>query len=210
MRILVSGFDSFGGERVNPSQELALAVQGDAVFLSGFSAEVQGVILPTSFKDSFPELLKAIEDFEPQVVLAFGQATGRATIDLERVAINVMDGEIADNDGLVARDLPIMPGGEAAYFSTLPMRAIQTALQSVGIESRISNSAGTFVCNSVFYQLQQSLVGTDVRSGFVHVPMLPSQAVGKNEKLPSMPLEKMKQALRVILDTVTKSGPDTK
>jgi pyroglutamyl-peptidase len=159
---------------------------------------VQAVCLPVTFDKAFEILAKEIESYHPDVVLAFGQAGGRAAIEIERVAINCLDADIPDNRGVKPRDQMITEGGAPAYFTTLPMRAMLEKLAQAGLPSRISNSAGTYVCNYVFYKLQEFAKDSQKQTGFIHVPYLPEQAA-KNPGTPSMEFSELERACGVIL-----------
>jgi pyroglutamyl-peptidase len=140
----------------------------------------------------------------PDIVLALGQAEGRCDLSVERVAINVMDARIADNAGAQPIDVPVIAGGPAAYFSTLPIKSLVAGLKAAGFPASVSQTAGTFVCNQVFYALQHTLAGLGVHSGFVHLPLLPEQAAHwPGPSLPSWPvglqLAGVKQALALLL-----------
>ena len=172
MRILLTGFEPFGGDSVNPSWLVAQQLEG----MSFAGAQVQAVQLPCVFGISAQVLLQALAQHQPDVVLALGLAQGREGISIERVAINVDDARMADNAGHQPIDTPVVPGGPAAYFSTLPIKRLAQGLQQAGHPAHISQTAGTFVCNHVFYALQHHLLGQHVMSGFVHLPALPEQA----------------------------------
>jgi pyroglutamyl-peptidase len=214
-RILVSGFEAFGGAAVNPTalliedlrdqrsgagaagDETAAAAQAAA---SAAAVEVETVLLPVVFEEAFVKLEAAIDRFKPDVVLALGQAGGRDAIEVERIAVNLMDAEIADNSGRKPCDERIEADGANAYFSTLPLREIVEALTANKISARISNSAGLYVCNDLFYRLQRAAPAKGLRmSGFVHVPYLPEQTTDK----PSMPFNEMKRALAIVLERVS-------
>ncbi len=183
--IIVSGFEPFGGASVNPSAEVARALHGRTIG----GVRVVGVVLPCVFGSSIETLKAAIAQHAPQLVLALGQATGRAGFTPERVAINLDDARIADNAGAQPIDRPVVPRGAAARFTTLPVKAMVAALQAAGYPAEVSFSAGSFVCNHVFYGLQHALRGQrGVRSGFMHLCCLPEQAAPGT---PSLPLESM-------------------
>jgi pyroglutamyl-peptidase len=198
-RCLVTGFEPFDGDAVNPSWSIAQALQG-LVVLDGRAVEVHAVQLPCVFAQAGPALRAALRRHRPQLVLALGQA-GRPQISLERVAINVNDARIADNAGARPIDAPVRAGAPAAYFSSLPIKAMWAALQQHGLPVEVSQTAGTFVCNHLFFELMHQLrrrPGT--RGGFVHVPMLPEQAAARG--LPGgMPLAQQIEALRLALHT---------
>ncbi len=193
--ILVTGFEPFGGERVNPSAEVAHALHGRTIDGAG----VIGLVLPCVFGASIDTLRHAIDMHRPQLVLALGQAAGRDGFTLERVAINLDDARIADNAGAQPIDAPVVARGPAAHFTTLPIKAMAAALQNAGHTASVSYSAGTFVCNHVFYGLQHALKRRrSVRSGFMHLPCLPQQALRGQS---SMPLATMVQGVALALAT---------
>jgi pyroglutamyl-peptidase len=196
MRILITGFEPFGGQHINPSWEVARALaQGHVP-----QAQVQAIQLPCVFAQAASALTRALDDFLPDIVLALGQAEGRCDISVERVAINIMDARIADNAGAQPIDQPVVPPGPAAYFSTLPIKHLVARMRAAGFPASVSQTAGTFVCNQVFYALQHALVGRPVRSGFVHVPLLPEQAAHwPGPAMPSMPLDTQVAAMRCAL-----------
>lgn len=181
--ILLTGFEPFGEEAINPAWEAIKALDGLEI-ARGYRVVTE--ILPCTFDKARHVLMKAIRAVEPNIVIAVGQAGGRSDISLERIAININDARIADNSGLQPVDTPVDLDGPAAYFSTLPIKAMMLALQEQGIPASVSNTAGTFVCNHVFYGLMHSLRDhPHVRAGFIHIPYLPSQAV-RHPGAPSM------------------------
>ncbi len=187
--VLVTGFEAFGGETINPSAEIARALDGKIIE----GRAVVGAVLPCVFGTSAEELLRWLRVVRPELVVCVGQAGGRSAITPERVAINVDDALIPDNAGVKPLDVPIMRGGPAAYWSTLPIKAIVAGLTARGIPSTVSPTAGTFVCNHVFYRLMRALVRRKgVRGGFVHVPFLSHQA---KRGQPSLPLDTMIAAI---------------
>ncbi len=204
--ILLTGFEPFGGESVNPSWLIASALDGETVA----GSTVRAVRLPTEFRASLRVLRAALRRHEPRLAVSLGQAGGRAELSIERIAINVDDARIPDNADARPIDVPVVRGGPAAYFSTLPVKAIVAGLAARGVPAAVSQTAGTFVCNHVFYGLQHALAGTRVRSGFVHVPYLPEQAAVW-PGAPSLPLSTMvdgvREALRI---AATHVGPDLK
>jgi pyroglutamyl-peptidase len=184
MRILVTGFEPFDGQSLNPSWEVARALHG--VVMAG--AEVTAVQLPCVFAQALPALQQGLALHRPDIVLALGQAEGRCDFSVERVAINVQDARIPDNAGAQPIDVPVVAGGPAAYFSSLPIKALVAGLRAAGFPASVSQTAGTFVCNQVFYGLQHALSGRGVHSGFMHLPLLPEQAAHwKGPVLPSLP-----------------------
>jgi pyroglutamyl-peptidase len=195
--VLVTGFAPFGGETVNPSQLIAQALHDRQIA----GHRVVGATLPTEFAASLPALKKLIARHEPVLALALGQAGGREGISLERVAINLIDARIPDNAGAQPIDVPVIKNAPNAHFSTLPLKAMLTRLHAAGIPAALSHTAGTFVCNQVFFGLAQSLSRRRkrVRAGFVHVPYLPEQAA-RHSGAPAMALEEMIEAVRLCLE----------
>lgn len=189
--VLLTGFDAFGGETLNPSWMAVQSLHGRRIA----GHRLVAARLPTVFDASLAELADLLRLYKPALVICVGQAGGRAAISLERVAINVNDARIADNAGAQPIDTPVIAGGPAAYFSTLPIKAMLQALQREGMAAEVSQTAGTFVCNHVFYGLMHHLATRRgfrrVRGGFVHVPCLPEQGE------PCMPLEVQVRALEV-------------
>lgn len=202
--ILLTGFEPFDGEAVNPSWLIARALHGETVA----GADVIALRLPTEFRRSLRVLRKALRAHAPTLVVALGQAAGRAELSIERVAINVDDARIPDNAGARPIDVPVVRGGPAAYFSTLPVKAIVASLRARGVPAEVSQTAGTFVCNHVFYGLQHALRGRRVRSGFLHVPYLPEQAQARHGAA-CMPLGTLVDGVRTALHVAaTHAGPD--
>ena len=209
MRILVTGFEPFGGQSRNPSWEVARALHG--LQLQG--AQVVAVQLPCVFAQALPALQQALMQHTPDIVLALGQAEGRCDLSVERIAINVMDARIPDNAGAQPIDVPVIAGGPASYFSTLPIKSLVAGLRASGFPASVSQTAGTFVCNQVFYALQHTLAGQGVHSGFVHLPLLPEQAAHwPGPSLPSWPvglqLAAVKQALDLLVAHRLQGGAD--
>lgn len=168
MKILVTAFDAFGGESINPT-ERALQQLPDRIG----DAELIKLVIPTKFGESLRRAIEAAEVSAVDVIVCLGQAGGRAHITPERVAINVMDADIPDNAGYQPVDVPVVEGGPAAYFSTLPVKEMVAAMED--IPARLSNTAGTFVCNQLLYGLLHHFAGAKVRAGFVHVPFITEQ-----------------------------------
>ena len=197
--ILLTGFEPFGGSHINPSIEACKPYDGKTIN----GVEIKVVEIPLRYDEVKPALIKAIEDSNPSAVICTGQS-GASTINLERVAINVADARIAYNCGTQPKDRPIQKEGPVAYFSTLPLRKLLAALIEAKIPSVISNSAGTFGCNHIFYELMHYLSEKelDIPGGFIHVPSLPEQVMEK--KTPSMSLDLIIDALGVVLDTLSK------
>ncbi|MGF1686529.1 pyroglutamyl-peptidase I [Photobacterium japonica] len=191
-KILITGFEPFGGERINPALEAVRAL-ADVPLVGG---EMVVCTVPVVRYAAIDTVIAAIKQHQPDVVITVGQAAGRAAITPERVAINVDDYRIADNGGHQPIDEAIVDAGPAAYFSTLPIKAITQTLQDHGIPAQISNTAGTFVCNHLFYGIQHYLRDTAIRHGFVHIPLLPAQAVQGTQ--PSMSLVTLVQGLTLM------------
>ena len=194
MKIIVTGFDPFGGEKINPSIECVKALP-----------EIEGVELvrlelPTVFKESAKRLNEVINDVKPDAVLSVGQAGGRPGITMERIAINVDDARIPDNISQQPIDEAIQLDGEAAYFTTLPIKRIVKAIREAGISAEVSNSAGTFVCNHIMYQALFAATKADkpFKAGFMHIPFIPEQTADK----PSLPLEESTKALQIAIETI--------
>jgi pyroglutamyl-peptidase len=197
--ILLTGFEPFGGSHINPSIEACKPY--DKKIINGVKFRV--VEIPLKFDEIKPILIKAIEEIQPSAIICTGQS-GASTINLERVAINVADARIPYNCGTKPIDEPIESVGPVAYFSTLPLREMLSALTEANIPAGISNSAGTFGCNHIFYVLMHYLSTNfiEIPAGFVHVPCLPEQVLEK--KLPSMSLNLIIEALGIVLETLTK------
>ncbi|WP_394779387.1 pyroglutamyl-peptidase I [Undibacterium sp.] len=207
MNILVAGFEPFGGETVNPALEAARRLHG----LQLGTHKVAAMQLPCEFGASIRALEQQMAQLQPGIVLCVGQAGGRSSIDVERVAINVDDARIPDNAGLQPIDEPVIAGGPAAYFSGLPIKAITAALVAAGIPSSVSQTAGTYVCNHIFYGLSH-LVATQfpsVRGGFVHIPYLPEQAA-RQPGAASMSLDTIVAGLTLVLQTTIAVTHDIK
>lgn len=202
-KILVTGFDPFGGERINPALECVRHVP-DTISC----AEVMKLEVPTSFSRSAAVLEEAMRRERPDHVLCVGQAGGRAAISVERVAINLVDARIPDNDGAQPHDEAIREDGAPAYFATLPTKAMVRAMNEHGIPATLSYTAGTFVCNWLMYQalyLAEQL-GQGTRAGFVHVPYAPEQGVGKAEGTPTMAVSDMTRALELGIGAIVEAG----
>ena len=198
-KILVSGFEAFAGNLVNPTEKLVRALIASPEKFLARPDEVHGVILPVTFASSFERLEEKMREFQPDIVISLGVASGRsASIEIERVAINVVDADIPDNSGSQPRDEVIDVSGPPALFTSLPARALVENLTAASVPAKISNSAGTYVCNFLFYKLMLFNLRTLHRGGFIHVPFLPEQA---KTGAPSMDFETLSRALGVILRT---------
>lgn len=202
--VLLTGFDAFGGEPINPSWLAVRALHGQQIA----GHRVVAAKLPTVFDQSLLALRKLLLQHKPALTVCVGQAGGRSAISLERVAINVNDARIADNAGAQPIDTLVQEDGPAAYFTRLPIKAMLVALQQEGVDAEVSQTAGTFVCNHVFYGLMHFLAtqrGFNYkRGGFIHVPFLPEQGA------PSMTLEDIERGLAVAVRTALVNVVDTR
>lgn len=212
--ILVTGFEPFGGASINPSEVLARFVDGHEVGpghevgAARRTHRVVGRVLPCVFGQARKQLVRLVRTLEPTIVVCLGQAGGRIGITVERVAINVDDARIADNAGAQPVDRSIHRGGPVGYWSTLPIKAIVESLRADDIPAAVSQSAGTFVCNHVFYALMHELARDarrGARGGFVHVPDLPECAPPDG---PSLPLATQQRALTRILEACVATKRD--
>jgi len=191
-KVLLTGFEPFGTATSNPSGEIVKQISGDNIVTA---------ILPVAYAQSGERLLQLIAEHNPDVVICLGQAEGRTQITPEKVAINLDDARLADNDGVLRNDVKIIESGPDAYFSTLPINEIVEAIKAKGVPATVSLSAGAFLCNHVFYVAQNKFAGTKVRSGFVHLPLMDSQAA-EFPGLPTMPLNQMVIAVRAMLEVL--------
>jgi pyroglutamyl-peptidase len=192
MRILLTGFEPFGNATSNPSGEIVKQIRMDNVFTA---------ILPVAYTKSAEHLLLLTAEHNPDVVICLGQAEGRTQITPEKVAINLDDARLADNEGVLRSDVKILEDGPDAYFSTLPVKEMVEAIKNAGVPAAVSLSAGAFLCNHVFYVAQNKFAGTHVRSGFVHVPLMDSQAP-EFPGLPTLSLDQMVIAVRAMLEVL--------
>lgn len=198
MKVLITGFNPFGGEKINPAWEAVKALPDN---IDGI--EVVKLQIPTVFKKSAKKLFENIDSVKPDVVICVGQAGGRYEFSVERVAINVDDGRIPDNDGYQPVDSPVFEDGENAYFSTLPIKAIVEEVKKVGIPSAVSNTAGTYVCNHIMYSLLYYLNknNLNIKGGFIHVPFIPEQVIEK-KNTPYMELTRITKALEISIKAI--------
>jgi pyroglutamyl-peptidase len=199
--VLVTGFEPFGGERINPSGQAVQALHDSRIA----GHRVIGAELPTVFGDSLQALRVLLRQHRPTLVLCTGQAAGRGALSLERVAINVDDARIPDNAGARPVDCAVVEDGPAGYFSSLPIKAMRQALLDAGINAEVSQTAGTFVCNHVFYGLMHELARPEwrgVRGGFVHMPWLPQQGQ------PSMRLDEIVEGLKLAIEVALRTERD--
>jgi len=205
-KLLITGFDPFGGEQVNPAFEAVRLLPDEIAGLELCKLEI-----PTEFIKSGVILKDALRAVHPNAVLCVGQAGGRTAVTPERVAINLMDARIPDNAGYQPVDVPIRADGPAAYFATLPVKAMVQRMQDAGIPAAVSYTAGTYVCNSLMYTLlfliDRKFPG--VRGGFIHVPYAMEQAVNKPLGTPSMDLRQISRGLEKAVEAVVICGRDT-
>lgn len=197
--LLLTGFEPFDHDVVNPSWEAVR--QMDGLQLTD-DVRIVARRLPCAFATAPDTLIAFIEELNPAMVIATGLGPGRSDISIERVAINVNDARIPDNLGAQPIDTAVVEGGPAAYFSTLPIKSMVRAVREAGIAASVSQTAGTFVCNQVFYRLQHALAGSEVRSGFIHVPWLPESGQ------PSMALPMLVDGLRLAVSAAWQTQAD--
>ncbi len=203
MKILVTGFDPFGEDRINPALEAVKRLPDNIA-----GAKIIKLEIPTKFNISAEVVKEAIESYKPDYVLNVGQAGGRFAITPERVAINLDDGRITDNAGYQPLDQTIQLDGATAYFTQLPIKAMTKAIREVGLPAAVSNSAGTFVCNHIFYQVQyqRAKFFPDIKAGFIHIPYLPEQVISKPQ-MPSLSLaDDIKGLIAAISAIVERDG----
>jgi pyroglutamyl-peptidase len=200
LRVLVTGFAPFADAAVNPSEQAVRALLADPPP----GLDLAGAVLPVTYAGALPALRAALARYRPDAVLATGLAGGRPHVSVERVAINIDDARIADNDGARRIDAPVVPGGPAAYFATVPIKAIAAAIRAAGIPAEVSQSAGTFLCNHVFYQGCHiaATVRPGMRVGFLHLPWLPEQGT------PGMALADMLTGIRAALAALRDTAAD--
>jgi len=202
MKLLLTGFEPFGASQVNPSEQVVRALAREK--LDGI--ELHTAILPVERVRGPQTLLDAVARVKPDAVVCLGQASRRMAIAIERVAINLMDYRIPDNAGEQIVDEPILRDAPAAYFCTLPVRAMYAAVRAAGIPAELSLSAGTFLCNQVTFVLLHHLAHAErkshTRAGFIHLPALPAQVVARDELIPSMGVETMVAGVKAAIQAV--------
>jgi pyroglutamyl-peptidase len=203
--VLLTGFEPFNKETINPAWEAVRALEGWSG--QGFAVEV--LQLPCVFGEANRVMSETFDRLRPDVVIAVGQAGGRMDMSVERVAINVDDAPIVDNAQRQLVDEPIVADGPAAYFSTLPIKAIVAALRADGLPASVSQTAGTFVCNHVFYGLMHRSAGLPVRAGFIHIPYLPQQAAA-HPGTASMALPDMVRGLKIAVEVAVNVTEDVR
>jgi pyroglutamyl-peptidase len=193
-KVLISGFKPFGGATLNPSELLVNVLEQDQIP----GVELFTVVLPVEFDRSAEILLEKVKQIQPDLVIAFGQAEGRTAINPEKIAINLDDARIPDNSGDERKDVVIDKNGSDSYVTTLPIEMMVDAMKRAGYPAEISLSAGTFVCNHIFYKLQKTLSGSNIRSGFVHLPLVTEQSSEFPGKF-TMELEDMVSATKAAI-----------
>lgn len=204
MKVLVTGFDPFGGESINPALEAVKKLPAQIG-----EAEVITLEIPTVFNKSLEKIEEAIEQYNPDIVISIGQAGGRFGITPERVAINVDDARICDNEGKQPVDISVFQDGENAYFTNLPIKVMVQEMIRAGIPASVSNTAGTFVCNHVMYGILYMINKKypHIRGGFIHVPYIPAQVTTK-PNMPSMALEDIAKGLEICVKVATETTED--
>ncbi|MFN2450615.1 MAG: pyroglutamyl-peptidase I [Candidatus Baltobacteraceae bacterium] len=199
--VLITGFEPFGGEKVNPSELVARSLEGRLI--AGRPLAVR--VLPVETRTLAERIQRAVDEFAPDIIIAMGQAGGRTAIAIERVAVNVLDFNQADNVGVMRRNDVITRGGPDARFSPMPFAEIVSAWTDNGIPGYVSNSAGTFICNQALYETVgiAEMQSPPIVTGFVHLPYLPAQAAQAGpETTPSMSLDILKRAMEIMIETV--------
>lgn len=201
MRVLLTGFEPFGGSAINPSEQVVKALSSSPIT----GLEIYPAVLPVDYQAGPHALLVAMEQVRPQAVLCLGEAARRPAVSIERVAVNLLDFSIPDNAGAQVVDQPVVPGGPAAYFATLPVRQILHNIRAAGVPVELSLTAGSYLCNQVLYTLLHHLAiqgQTSIPAGFIHLPSLPEQTAQQKSAAPSMALETSLQAVRAALETL--------
>ena len=206
MKILITGFDPFGGENINPALEAVKKLPSTVL-----GQEVIKIEIPTVFRKSLEKIEEYIQKHNPDVVISVGQAGGRFGVTPERVAINMDDARIKDNEGNQPIDISIFEDGENAYFSNLPIKAMVKEMNDNGIPASVSNTAGTFVCNHVMYGILYLIDKKypNIRGGFIHVPYIPSQVTTK-PNMPSMSIDDITKGLELSIKAIIENSSDIK
>jgi pyroglutamyl-peptidase len=206
--VLLTGFEPFDGAAENPSRRLVLAFAEEQ---APAGTRIVADILPVTYARAGTALREAVRRWEPDVVIATGLAGGRPEISVERVAINIDDARIPDNAGERRVDTPVEPEGPAAYFSTLPIKAVTAAMHEAGVPAQVSQTAGTFLCNHIFYRACHigATERPGMRAGFLHLPWLPEQAAGRKGE-PSMALSAMLAGLRAAIEATRDTARDVR
>lgn len=204
MKVLITGFDPFGGERINPALEAVMALPNAIEDI-----EIIKIEIPTVFGKSVETIKAAVEKHQPDIVISVGQAGGRFGVTPERIAINVDDARIKDNEGNQPVDAEVVDGAPAAYFTNLPIKAMTKAMVDAGIPASVSNTAGTFVCNHVMYGVMHMIhtAYPNMRGGFIHVPYIPAQVTSK-PNMPSMSQADITKGLAICIETAARTTED--
>ncbi|MHA2428658.1 MAG: pyroglutamyl-peptidase I [Candidatus Hermodarchaeia archaeon] len=202
MKLLLTGFEPFGGSDINPSEQVVKTLAG----IEYPDTELITAILPVDREEGPENSIQAVEEYQPEAIICLGEARGRMAINIERVAINLMDYRIKDNAGNLVQDQPVITDGPSAYFCTLPVRQIMAAIQEVGVPSALSLSAGTFLCNQVIYTLLHYLDKNNlaIPAGFIHLPSLPEQVAQERPPKPSMNLDTMIIGIEAAINSIRK------
>lgn len=205
MKVLVTGFDPFGGEDINPAYE-AVKLLPDQIK----NAEIIKMEIPTVFEKEGEVLEKGIREHRPDIVICVGQAGGRSAVTVEKVAINLIEARIPDNEGKQPFDSPVCEDGENAYFAKLPVKAMVHEIKEHGIPAKVSYTAGTFVCNDVMYRLLYMIDKKypDMKGGFIHVPYLPEQVINLPDGTPSMSARMIAEALQFAVEAALEYDED--
>ena len=191
-KLLITGFEPFGGELINPSWEAINLIRSE---INGYA--ITKLRIPVVFGKAADMVMAEVDELSPDVIICVGQAGGRDAITPELVAINLRHAQIPDNEGNQPKDEPIIPGGDTAYFSTLPMRRIAEAINSASIPARLSYSAGAYVCNDLIYTILHHYKSGNIRAGFIHLPYSKEQG-----KEPSMPLSDLVKGLTIAIENI--------
>lgn len=207
MKILITGFDPFGGATINPAYE-AVKLLPDTIE----GAKVIKIEIPTVFGKDEVAVRAAVEEHHPDVVLCVGQAGGRSGMTVEKVAINLIEARIPDNDGNQPFDQPVKEDGENAYFASVPVKSMVQYIKEAGIPARVSYTAGTFVCNDIMYRVLYMIDKEfpNMKGGFVHVPYLPEQVIDLPDGTPSMSVKMIAKALECALKAIVENEEDMK
>lgn len=205
MKVLVTGFDPFGGEKVNPAYEAVKLLPNEIA-----GAEIVKLEVPTVFGESGEKVRTAIQKETPDIVICVGQAGGRASVSFERVAINLIEARIPDNKGNQPAGAKVQEDGETAYFTSLPIKAMVKHVNDHGLPGYISYTAGTFVCNEIMYNLLYTIANEfpTVKGGFIHVPFETSQVVGKPADTPSMPITTIAKTIELAIEAAVTQKED--
>lgn len=206
MKVLITGFDPFGGEKINPALEAVKAIPNKIDDIEVIKLEI-----PTVFKKSVEKIVEVAREVCPDIILCVGQAGGRYDMTVERVAINIDDARIKDNEGNQPIDTPIYEDGENAYFTTLPIKAMVAEMQKIGSPASVSNTAGTFVCNHVMYAVLYHIAKNKIakKGGFIHVPYIPQQVVDK-KNTPYMETSRITDSLIACIKAIKENEVDMK